>query len=186
MARYEEIQPERMTAQQKAVYEAIAGGPRGGVQGPFPVLLHNPGLASAAEKLGAYVRYRSAIPERLKELAISVIGRFWGAHFEWDAHSRLAIEAGIDPSVIDAIKEGRWPGFANADEEVIYEFCMTMLEKKAVDDETYARCLEVLGQRGLIDLAATMTHYTMIAITLNAFAVPLPEGAETPPFGPGR
>jgi hypothetical protein len=32
---------------------------------------------------------------------------------------------------------------------------------------------------------ATLTHYTMVSLTLNAFQMPVPAGSE-PPFGPGR
>ena len=38
----------------------------------------------------------------------------------------------------------------------------------------------------MIDLIAANTHYTVVSMTLNTFRVPVPEGRETPPFGPGR
>ena len=68
----------------------------------------------------------------------------------------------------------------------IYDFLTILLTTSKVDDPTYARCLDVLGERGIIDLMATVTHYTVVSMTLNTFHVPVPEGAETPPFGPGR
>lgn len=185
MARFEPLLPDRMTAEQKAVADDVARS-RGSVRGPFPVMLHNPGLAAAAEKLGAYARFRSQIEPRLLELAISVLGRFWGAHVEWAAHSRLAREAGIEPAVIAAIADGRRPEFAKADEAAVYDFVTELLNTTRVAEATYAACFEALGERGLIDLMAAVTHYTVVGMTLNTFRVPVPEGAETPPFGPGR
>ncbi len=185
MARFEPLSPEDMTTEQKAVCDDLVKS-RGSVRGPFPVMLYNPGLAAAAEKLGGYARFTSKIEPRLLELAVSIVGRFWGAHVEWVAHSRLAREAGIDAAVLAAIEEGRRPDFAQCDEAAIYDFLTMLLTTSKVDDATYALCLGVLGEGGIIDLMATVTHYTVVSMTLNSFHVPVPEGAETPPFGPGR
>lgn len=185
MARFEPLSPDQMTAEQKAVCDDLVRS-RGGVRGPFPVMLHNPGLAAAAEKLGGYARFGSKIEPRLLEFAVSIVGRFWGAHVEWVAHSRLAREAGIDTAVLKALEDGRRPDFANDDEAAVYDFLTMLLNTTRVDDATYARCLGALGERGMIDLMATVTHYTVVSMTLNTFHVPVPEGAQTPPFGPGR
>jgi 4-carboxymuconolactone decarboxylase len=185
MARFEPLNPENMTAEQKAVSDDLIKS-RGGVRGPFPVMLHNPGLAAAAEKLGGYARFGSKIEPRLLEFAVSIVGRFWGAHVEWVAHSRLAREAGIEPAVLKALEDGNRPDFVHDDEAAIYDFLTSLLNSTKVDDATYAACLEALGERGIIDLMATVTHYTVVSMTLNTFHMAVPEGVETPTFGPGR
>ena len=50
--RFPALKPEQMTEVQKKVYETIAGGPRGGVRGPFGPLLRSPELADRVQKLG--------------------------------------------------------------------------------------------------------------------------------------
>ena len=77
MARFEPLSSDHMTAEQKVVCDDLVKS-RGSVRGPFPVMLHNPGLAAAAEKLGGYARFGSKIEPRLLELAVSIVGRFWG------------------------------------------------------------------------------------------------------------
>jgi 4-carboxymuconolactone decarboxylase len=185
MARFEPLNPDHMTPEQKAVCDDLVAS-RGSIRGPFPVMLHNPGLAAAAEKLGGYARFGSRIEPRLLELAVSIVGRFWGAHIEWAAHSRLAREAGIDAAVIEALEEDRRPDFAREDEAAVYDFLSSLLNKTKVDDATYADCLKALGEPGIIDLMATVTHYTVVSMTLNSFHMSVPDGVETPPFGPGR
>ena len=185
MARYKPLSPDQMSGEHKTVYDDIAAS-RGRVGGPFPLLLHNPGLASAAERLGGYARFESRIEPRLLEFAAAILARFWGAHVEWIAHSRMALEAGLDPAILDALRDGRPPDFVNEDEEAIYDFLMFLLNTSQIDDSVYGRCLETLGMRGLIDLMAIVTHYTVINMSLNCFRVPAPEGAEIPAFGPGR
>ena len=186
MARYEEFSTDNMTPEQKAVHDDIVSGPRGRIYGPFLVLMHNPGLASAVQKSGAYARWQSSLPEGLKELAISIIGRFWGAHVEWSVHSRLAVEAGIEPAIIEALEAERRPDFADDGQARLYDFCMALLDHKKVPEAAYADLLEIVGERGLIDLMATFAHYTVVSMTLNSFEMAAPEGFEAPAFAHGR
>lgn len=185
MARYDVIAEKDYSAEQKAAAKVIAGT-RGSVRGPFPLLLHNPKLALILEKYGGYARFNNSLPDRLNELAVAICGRYWGAHVEWIAHSKLAVEAGIGQNVIDALHDGRIPTFTAEDEQAVYEFSTGVLERKQVGDDVYDRCLSLLGERSVIDLMATLTHYTVVSLTLNSFEVPLPEGTPLPPFGPGR
>ncbi len=112
--RFKPLPPEQMTAEQKRVAQEIAQGPRGGLRGPFPALLRIPALADRVRALGDYVRFESSLPPPLSELAILVVARFWTAQYEWYAHSQHAVKAGIDPSIPEAIAQGRRPDEARA------------------------------------------------------------------------
>ena len=48
----------------------------------------------------------------------------------------------------------------------------------SVSDATYAQALERLGERTVVELTALVGYYTMVAMTLNAHEIPLPEGVE--------
>ena len=54
----------------------------------------------------------------------------------------------------------------------------TLLEQREVDDELYKLAIEELGQESTIDLVGILGYYSLISLTINAFRVPLPEGAE--------
>lgn len=180
MPRHLPVTPDSMNAAQKAVHDAIAGGPRGHVRGPFPVLLHSPPMADHVQKLGAYVRYESGLPDRLRELAVLVTSRFWRAEFEWFAHHELARKAGIPSDAIEAIRTGAKPNFDDPTDEAVYTFCTALHRDHQVDDATYAQVQELLGQEVLTDLVAMSGYYTLLAMTLNVYKVPLPDG--THPF----
>lgn len=92
-----------LTAEQREVYDRIASGPRGAVQGPLRVWLQSPEMADRAQALGQYARYDSALPAVLSELAILVAARIWSARMEWAHHAPLARAAGLSPSTIEAI-----------------------------------------------------------------------------------
>src|SRR5215831_1293847 len=120
--RFKELTPETMTPEQKKAADAIQSGPRGaGLRGPFNALLRSPDLCDLVQRVGAYVRYSSSIPSRLNELAIIMAGRKWTAQYEFYAHRRLALEAGLKPEIADAIAKGTRPTGMDADEAAVYD-----------------------------------------------------------------
>ena len=44
-------------------------------------------------------------------------------------------------------------------------------------EATFARAEAALGRQGLVELVGLVGYYTLVAMTLNAFEVPAPEGA---------
>ena len=85
------IPAERLTPGQRAVSDELVSGPRGALAGPFVPLLRSPGLMARVQKVGEYLRFESALPDRIKELAILVTARCWSQGYEWMFHlDRLA------------------------------------------------------------------------------------------------
>jgi 4-carboxymuconolactone decarboxylase len=178
--RFPEQSREQMTEAQRRVYDAIAGGPRGGVRGPFAALLRSPELADRVQKVGEYLRFNSALPPRLNELAILVNARFWSSKYEWFAHRPLALKAGLAPSIADDLARDRRPANMRADEELVYDFCTTLHRQHFVDDALFERAVAAVGERGVIDLIGVSGYYTLVSMTLNVADVPLPPGEPSP------
>lgn len=169
-----------MTEAQQRVYQAIAGGPRGGVRGPFNALLRSPELADRVQKVGEYLRFDSSLPPRLNELAILVNARFWGSKYEWYAHRPLAEKSGLAPAIADDLARSVRPSGMQPDETVVYDFCTALHTTHAVDDAIFARAVAVLGERGVMDLIGVSGYYTLVSMVLNVAEVPLPAGAASP------
>lgn len=178
--RLPEIPPERLTPEQRKVYDAIVSGPRGAVVGPLRVWLHSPALAARAQELGAFCRFHTSLPKRLSELAILITGAHWRAGFEWYVHAPEAIAAGLDPMLVEAIRTGRKPTFARSDEAAVYHFTRELYDTRRVSDATYSRAEGELGALGLVELVGILGYYGLISMTINAFRVPIPDGAEQP------
>jgi 4-carboxymuconolactone decarboxylase len=174
-----------MTESQRIFFEQMAEG-RGRVTdghlgGPFDAWGLNPSTGRRIWQLGGAIRNKPAIDRRYIELAILVTGQFWQAQFEWFAHEPMARDAGVPENVIQAIKVGSVPEFADAADEACYQFCKVLLDHRKVDDTTYGAALGEFGERGIAELVNTCGMYTLVSMTLNTFEVDLPEGAE-PPF----
>ncbi|HLL26622.1 MAG TPA: carboxymuconolactone decarboxylase family protein [Xanthobacteraceae bacterium] len=172
--------PEDLSPAQRKVHDAIVAGPRGKVIGPLRVWLMSPKLAERAQELGAFCRYNTSLPPRLSELAILVTGAFWKAGFEWQAHAPIALEAGVPAEAIEAIRLGKAPKFARQDENAVYEFSRELWTQRQVSDATYRRIAGLLGNESVVELVGILGYYGLISMTINAFEVPLPEGAGNP------
>ncbi|MDR3532884.1 MAG: carboxymuconolactone decarboxylase family protein [Rhodopila sp.] len=179
--RFPTLLPETMTEEQRAVADAIQSGPRGaGLRGPFNALLRSPALCDLVQRVGAYVRFGSSIPAPLNELAICMAGRKWGAQYEFYAHRRLGIEAGLNPTILDAVAAGRRPADMSGDEAMVYEFVTDLLSTGAVSDARYDAVLDRFGERGIMDLVGAVGYYSLVSMVLNVAQVQLPEGVEPP------
>ena len=162
------------------MFEAIASGPRGLVEGPLRVWLQSPGLADKAQALGAFCRYGTRLPPKFSELAILVTGAFWRSGFEWAVHAPIAIREGLSEPIVESIRKGERPHFSDPAEEAIYDFATQLHRDHRVEDTVYARVCDLFGQEGAVELVGILGYYTLISMTINAFAVPLPDGSDEP------
>lgn len=170
--------PSQLDAAQRRVYDEIVAGPRGEVVGPLGVWLRRPELADRAQRLGEYARYGTSLPPALSELAILVVARTWGSEFEWLVHKPIALAAGVSPDAVEAIRCGDTPLLVDPAQSAVYAFCAALLREHHVDDPVYADAVRSLGEEGVVDLVGILGYYSLISMTINAFRVPPPEGAE--------
>jgi 4-carboxymuconolactone decarboxylase len=150
----------------------------GGLVGPFNAFVHAPHVGRHLAALGAALRFGTSIERRLTEVAIITAGSRWKAEFEWWAHARMAREHGVPGSVVDAIGRGENPPFTADDERIIYAAARELTLSGQLSQENYTAAHGLLGDAGLVELVSLCGYYTLISYLLNAFAVPVPPGAE--------
>jgi 4-carboxymuconolactone decarboxylase len=176
--RFKPLTYDEMTPAQRTMIEHVLSGPRGSTDGPFNVQLRSPEMGDLGQQFGAATRFATSVPRKLYELAIIITARHWMAQFEWTAHHRGALQAGVSPAVCDAIAAGKRPSAMPPDEEVVYNFASELLEKKQVSDSTFDAAKKLLGERGVVDLISVMGWYGTVSMYLNVDRYPLPEGSQ--------
>jgi len=176
--RFKPLTYDEMTPEQKKMTEHILNGPRHGMDGPFNVLLRSPEMGDIAQQLGLQFRFHSSIPPKLNEFAIMLMARLWTVQFEFAAHHRLALQAGLSPAIADAVIAGKRPTSMAPDEEAIYNFCMELVNTKQVSDATFDAVKSRFGERGVVDLIGVMGYYHMVSMLLDVDRYPLPAGAK--------
>lgn len=184
MARISFPTPETMNADQRAVYDDIIKGPRARLVGPLRAALHNPNLADRWQKMGALLRFGTSISPRHSELAILVTARRWNSQLEWYIHADAAQKAGLPQAVVDALLVAAPPAFDDAADAAVYEYTRQLLQQGVVGEGAYQRVLGIFGEAGTVELTAIVGYYSMVAMTLNAHHIPLPDEGAVPPLHP--
>jgi 4-carboxymuconolactone decarboxylase len=182
--RYPELKLEQLTPAQKAYVENLQKPPRNNTTAlknpPFKVYMRSPELATKLEAVSDYVRWGTGQPIRLTELAIMITARQWSSQWIWRGHYRSAVKDGLDPSVGADIAAGKRPTKMKEDETILYNYATEMYRDKAVSDATYAAAVKQFGEKGLIDLVATMGYYDTVAMTLITAKAVAPVEADVP------
>jgi len=168
------LPPQSWSEAQRREAEAVILGPRGALIAPFVPLLRSPELMGHAQRMGEYLRYRSAIGLRLSELAILVTAHAWSQPVEWAIHAPIALREGIAAETIDAISRDQRPVSLTDDEAVVYDFSTELQRDRAVTDATWQRAVERFGEHGTVDLIGINGYYTMLAMLMNAARTPVP------------
>jgi len=193
--RFKVLTTEEMTPAQRALADAIRSGPRAAVAGsaansssntvgsPFNVFLRSPELGDSLQRTGSYIRFKSTLGMRLNEMAILITARYWNAQYEWFAHHRLALQAGLNPQVVDAIAQGQRPANMQPDEEIVYNFSYELHNSKLVSDASYKAAVDKFGEQGVMDLIGVNGYYTLVAMVLAVDRTPIP-GNAPPPLTP--
>ena len=172
------IPADKMTDAQRQAVAEFKAARSVDISGPFVPLLRSPEVMNRARALGDYLRYKSALPPRLSEFVILLTARRWTQQYEWDAHRPLALKGGLSPDIVAAVAEGRRPLRMADDEAVVYALWEELQRNQSVSDETYARALAALGDRGVIDTLGLTGYYTMLAMVMNTTRTPMPDGVK--------
>ena len=182
--RYPALNPDQLSPDQKAYIENLQKPPRNNTTAlknpPFKVYMRSPELARKLEEVSDYVRWGTGLEPRLTELAIMITARQWSSQWIWRGHYRAAVRGGLDPSVGADIAAGRRPEKMKADEAILYNYATEMYRDKAVSDSTYAAAVKQFGEKGLIDLVATMGYYDTVAMTLITAKAVAPKEDDVP------
>ena len=163
MARVPYVEREALDAEGQEIYDRIRrdrNSDQVGLQ--FRALLHSPQVAGHLTSMGAQLRFKSALPEKLKELAIIVVAREWNSDIEWTAHAALAARAGVSAASIEAIRTGQRLDVLSQEERVIARFVHQLSRDRNLTDEAFAAAQALLGTRGVVDLTLTCGYYTAI------------------------
>ena len=194
MAKLPIVTAEQLSEDQERVWQIVTDGRRGtaadltddagGLVGPFNAMLVSPRVGQHLAALGEVLRFDTSLSRDVVELATIVVGARWRSNFEWAAHSRLALRAGIAPEVVEAIRQGRDPVFTDGTSAAVYRLVTELLADGRVGDDTYEEVAAVVGDVGIVELVALVGYYCLICFSLNTFEVPLRAGEA--PAWPGR
>ena len=191
--RLPDLAPEDLDPEQRALYDAIVGGPRGtGTQhfplttregalaGPFGVMVNGPALGRPLQELGSALRYATGLTDRVREIAILTVAAATRSDFERYAHERVGRAAGLTDEELAALADGTFTPPSQA-EQTAYGFCRRLLDGDPhVDHEEYADLVAVLGTTTVTELTVLVGYYRTLSDLMAVYDVGVPEDQQPP------
>jgi 4-carboxymuconolactone decarboxylase len=126
--------------------------------------------------MGEILRLKSILPGDLREIGILTVAARWKAEFEFWAHTKVGRAEGVGEPILQALRDGTDPPFDNDLQRVVHEAAVALLETGRLPKELRSRLADALGWPATVELVALVGFYCMVAFTLNAFDVGLPDG----------
>jgi 4-carboxymuconolactone decarboxylase len=164
---------------QKAIVDAALATGRTSFDGPLNINLRSPEMAELSAPLAAYLRFKStAIPPKLKEIAIMLTARFWGGQYVWYSHRQQALDAGLSAAFIAAMAAGERPANMTPEEAMVLDFCQELLTTRQVSDANFRALADRFGERGVVELIGLMGQYHTTTMLFAVDRYPLPDGAK--------
>ena len=125
---------------------------------------------------GNTVQSESPLGMALMQLAILTTAREHEQPYEWSLHELQAIAVGLDPAVIDVVRNRKPLAKLGHREAAIIQVSREISKTHQLSSETYARAVNVLGKSNFVDVLGLMSDYTRTSATLSAFNQQLPPG----------
>ena len=141
-----------------------------------PGPLYSRGLAPEGTGPGHIRRHGSglklleaSVGPRLMALAALVTAHEHHQPFDWAAKELAARNAGLEPSVVDVVRQAKsLDGLIERDAAII-QFGRELFGRHTVSAATYARTLKAFGERDLVDLIDLMAREVTEVTLLTAF-----------------
>jgi 4-carboxymuconolactone decarboxylase len=107
-------------------------------------------------------------------VAVLVTARAHDQQYDWTTNEVAAQKNGLEPAVIDVIRQVKPPAGLGEKETILIQFGRELFGKHYVNADTYARALQIFGERDLVDLVNLMAQHADDATLLIAFDQRLP------------
>lgn len=176
------LTPDELDDAQRELYASIAGGPRaagrqhfaltaddGSLNGPFNGFLLSPPVGDALQQVGAAIRYRTALDDREREIAILLVAARWRSAFERESHEAIARHLGLTDAQLAGVRDED-PSALEGRERRLAEVVVALLDGD-LDDAAWEAAVAEFGRETLFELTTLVGYYGTLALQLRVFRV---------------
>ena len=179
-ARLPYLKKSEMDAKGQKLFDFFASKD-GTLTGPLAFASYNSGVGQALLDLHNAAVTGGTLDAHTRELAILVACRETNYNLEWNGHEPSGLKAGIDPKVIDVVRNNRPLTGLDEKDATVIRFGRQLFGEKKVDSATFAKAVELWGKRGTMDMVAAMNTYAVSGYFAIAVDEHSPEGKPTLP-----
>jgi alkylhydroperoxidase family enzyme len=139
----------------------------------YKQLAHSPGALRAQQALGYYIRWKSPLDPRLRELAILQVGWLAQSPYEWSHHVKIGYDFGVTDDDIRGLiaeSEGRESGL-----EPLAKLVCKAAREMTTDGQMAKATFDALRQHvpneHLVDLIVTIGFYNAVVRVLASLEI---------------
>ena len=128
------------------------------------LMTHSPGATRAFSTLGNYIRHKSPLDGRLRELAILQVGWLARSPYEWSHHVKIGGDFGVSDADIQALIDdsaGKLTALG-AVERCVLRAAREITVQGAASDACFAELQTHFSNEHLTDLVMTVAFYCAV------------------------
>lgn len=184
--RLEVLEPQHLTVEQKALYFDMQDGIEAGFKGiqaiqnngaligPWNPWLHFPHIGRPTWELVKALSVNPKLTKPVRETAILVTGTHFHCGYEIYSHVLMAELRGLKDDMLGTIVAGQRPIDLEDDRATAYDVASSLVGG-VLPKAIYDKAVRQFGEEGTAELIYLVGLYSMVALTLNGFDVPVPE-----------
>ncbi|MEQ8348951.1 MAG: carboxymuconolactone decarboxylase family protein [Sneathiellaceae bacterium] len=150
----------------------------------FRCLAQHPKLMKRWRVFASHVLGKSTLPLREREILILRTGWLCHSAYEFGQHTEIGLDCGLTEEEIARIVEGADASGWSADDRLLLLAADELRGECRISDSTWAALSRRWDRQQMMDIVFTVGNYTLVAMALNSFGVPLDKGV--PGFPRGR
>lgn len=136
-------------------------------------LAHSPGALRAFQGLGGYIRFKSPLDARLRELAILQVGYLARSPYEWSHHVKIGQAFGVTDADIDGLiadTDGR-PSALDTLTRQVLQASREITNDGAVSQPTFDQLSEQMPREQMVDLIVAVSFYNAVVRILASLQI---------------
>ena len=137
------------------------------------LLVNSPEMARAFSGLGGYIRNRSTLDTRLRELAILQVGWIEKSEYEFTHHVKIGKEFGVTDADIEGLiaETAGKPSNLEPLAKAVLKGAREMVRNLAMSEATFAEIKKELSDEHMVDLVLTIAFYCAVVRVLATMQI---------------
>ena len=137
------------------------------------LLVNSPDMARAFNGIGNFIRFKSKLDPRLRELAILQVGWMEKSEYEFTHHVKIGKEFGVTDADIEGLfaETAGKPSKLEPLVKAILRGAREMVKDLAMSDATFAEIKKSLSNEHMTDLVLTIAFYCAVVRVLATMKI---------------
>jgi 4-carboxymuconolactone decarboxylase len=127
-----------------------------------------PAVATALERIDAYLKEESALGRRRVELLSLIAAREMNLAYAWSVHEPAALRSGLEPTLVDVIRRNRPVVGLAGDDALLIDFGRQLYRSRHVASDTFAALVDRLGRQASFDAMMALSYPAMLGLLQRA------------------